>query len=121
MTGKWEIEGDYSGRGTWANNKKTKTCRHVYREFRGNPMPPVACLREALPRKTTCHLHTPVVGDAEDGTRVKRGKPLSQEVRATMLAIYGPSWGRMSPVALQQAVDTIRAAPVATYKRRSGK
>ena len=49
------LEGDYSGRGTWANN--IRFCAYRYHSFRGKPTAPFQCLYPARPGHKTCESH----------------------------------------------------------------
>ena len=50
------MEGDYSGRGTWAN--QTRYCDHRDSFFRGKRVQvPVPCLNPARPGHRTCESH----------------------------------------------------------------
>lgn len=50
------LEGDYTGRGTWAN--QTRFCTHKDHYFRGKWVEmPVPCLQPARPGHGTCPKH----------------------------------------------------------------
>ena len=53
---KMPLDGDFTGRGTWANN--IIFCAYVHRTFKGKPIAPVQCLWEAVKGSKYCKHHT---------------------------------------------------------------